>query len=159
LDVSAKTILIIGAGDAAFDYALNLSKQNRVFILNRSDIVKCLPLLKKRAEAQANITYLEQIKMESVYLNPGGSLDVKCDQKSTTVNLTCDFLVAAIGREINLDVISENIRNRMESLSENGRLYLIGDVKNGIYRQTSIAVGDGVRAAMQVFKNVEGERL
>ena len=42
---------IIGAGDAAFDYAINLvSKNNEVTILNRGGKRKCLPLLWKRIE-------------------------------------------------------------------------------------------------------------
>ena len=56
--VENKKIAIIGAGDAAFDYALNLSKQNKVTILNRGEEVKCLPLLWKRAMETKNISYL-----------------------------------------------------------------------------------------------------
>ena len=48
LKVKGKKIVIVGAGDAAFDYALNLGKNNEVVILNRSRTTKCLPLLKER---------------------------------------------------------------------------------------------------------------
>ncbi len=48
--VQGMQIVIIGAGDAAFDYALNLSKKrNFVTILNRGEAIKCLPLLYERA--------------------------------------------------------------------------------------------------------------
>ncbi|MDP3185374.1 MAG: NAD(P)/FAD-dependent oxidoreductase, partial [Anaerolineales bacterium] len=42
--VKNKRILVVGAGDAAFDYALNLaSRENTVTILNRSHETVCLP--------------------------------------------------------------------------------------------------------------------
>ena len=50
LKEEGKRIVVIGAGDAAFDYALNLSKKrNIVTILNRGETVKCLGLLFERA--------------------------------------------------------------------------------------------------------------
>ncbi len=39
---------------------------------------------------------------------------------------------------------------RENELVEAGRLYWIGDVKNGSFRQAAIAAGDGLRAAMQI---------
>ena len=40
-DMRYKNIAIIGAGDAAFDYALNLSRQNEVTLLSRGGTAKC----------------------------------------------------------------------------------------------------------------------
>ena len=55
--VEGKRVVIVGSGDAAFDYALNLGRKNKVIILNRGDKPKCLPLLWERAQKVANITY------------------------------------------------------------------------------------------------------
>jgi thioredoxin reductase (NADPH) len=49
LSLVGKQIMIVGGGDAAFDYALNLGKENYVIIVNRSTQVKCLPLLWQQA--------------------------------------------------------------------------------------------------------------
>ena len=55
LQVKGAEIAIVGAGDAAFDYALNLAKRdNRVMILNRGEDLKCLPLLWERSQRQSH---------------------------------------------------------------------------------------------------------
>ena len=54
--VKNSTIVIVGAGDAAFDYALNLSNHNKVIILNRGKKTQCLPLLIERCNERENIT-------------------------------------------------------------------------------------------------------
>ena len=49
LDISNEEIIIVGAGDTAFDYALNLTKRNnRVTILNRGKKIRALDLLVER---------------------------------------------------------------------------------------------------------------
>ena len=57
LKVQNKNIAIIGAGDAAFDYALNLARFNKVTILNRGNETSCLSLLWERAIKNETIFY------------------------------------------------------------------------------------------------------
>ena len=60
----------MGSGDAAFDYALNLSKKNRVIILNRGDKPKCLPLLWERAQKVPAIIYKDNIEISKLRKDP-----------------------------------------------------------------------------------------
>ena len=53
--IKNQKIAIIGAGDAAFDYALGLSKENEVVILNRGGQDKCIPLLRERCMRGSHI--------------------------------------------------------------------------------------------------------
>jgi len=159
LRVKGKTIVIIGSGDAAFDYGLSLASENRVMILNRSAKLKCLKLLWERASRSANIFYLENTEICAIYRPPGDQLLIKYKTPEGESSMRVDYVISAIGREPGLDFVSERIWKAKGSLEKDGRLYFIGDVKNYIYRQTSIAVGDGVFAAMKIYQNeVEKEK-
>ena len=72
-------------------------------------------------------------------------------------SLTVDYLIGAIGREPYLDFLAPELRQG-SGMSEQGGFYWIGDVKNGLYRQTSIAVGDGMRAAMSIYQNLNKDK-
>lgn len=157
---SDKTLLIVGGGDAAFDYALNLGRKNRIIIINRSEQVKCLPLLWERANACQNITFRPGIAITSLADNPEGGMIVECSSPNGPVNILTDYLIGAIGRVPQLDFIPASLRQRSSRFEKKGILHLVGDVKNGIFRQTAIAIGDGIRAAMclnQVLKETTDE--
>lgn len=155
-NVRGKQIVIVGAGDAAFDYALNLaSRENTVTILNRSHETVCLPLLRERASANPSIAYQEQTAIQRVETDvPTGRLQLFTDNCS----LITDYLIFAIGREPQMDFLSEHVKLQAQRLVEDGKLYLVGDVHNGLFRQTAIAVGEGLRAAMQIYANMEKVR-
>ncbi len=152
LDLKDNTIAIIGGGDAAFDFAINLSKQNHVIILNRSSVLKCLPLLWERTQQKETIQYLENSVVKKLHPANKGRMIIDFEEPGGEKKLEIDCLVGAIGREPNLDFLGGSISTKMKALQSQGLLSLIGDVKNKIYRQTSIAVGDGVMAAMQIAK-------
>ena len=146
-NIKNKTIGIIGAGDAAFDYALNLSKKNNVLVFNRNKKIKCLPLLFRHSQDSNNITYLENRKLiqlsESV-----NKIQTKFHFFDKDDNYLLDYIIFAIGREPEIDFLHSSVTNCYNELLKEKKMFVIGDVKNGITRQASIAAGDGVKAAM-----------
>jgi thioredoxin reductase len=155
LDVVGKKIAIVGAGDAAFDYALNLGRNNDIMILSRSEKSRCLPLLRERTAQSPRIMVLDETIVRQIVVSREG-LHIECVSREKQTCHHCDFLVFAIGREPQLDFLSETVRKRQRELGKSGLLYHIGDVHNGPFRQTAIAVGDGIKAAMRIIKK-QGE--
>jgi thioredoxin reductase len=150
-----KKIVIVGAGDAAFDYAINLSRANEVVILNRGTAVKCTPLLWKRALAIPTISYHSGVVITRIFEAGGEEPEYQvCVCSESGMKFWADYVIFALGRDPQLDFLSENARLCQEELIADGKLYLIGDVKNKIYRQTAIAVGDGVLAAMIIYRTM-----
>jgi thioredoxin reductase (NADPH) len=155
LQETGKTIAIVGAGDAAFDYALNLARANRVLLLNRGADRRCLGLLWERASRSPAIQYLENITISAVEAGPYQMLHLECCASGQGMTLEVDYLIGALGREAQADYLTQGVREQAQALEERGVFYLVGDVRRGIYRQTSIAVGDGVLAAMKIFRTIQ----
>jgi thioredoxin reductase (NADPH) len=155
LQETGKTIAIVGAGDAAFDYALNLSRANQVLLLNRGAERSCLGLLWERASRNPAIRYLENISISGMEVDPRQVLRLDCRASGESVTLEADYLVGALGREAQVDYLARGVREQAQALEEQGVLYLVGDVRHGIYRQTSIAVGDGILAAMKIYRYLQ----
>ena len=144
-----KIIIVIGAGDAAFDYALNLSRNNNVTILNRTCKTKCLELLKKRARQIKSMSYLENILVKKIRRS-NDKIEIMCSTKDrhSTRTINADFVILATGRKPNIGFLDENLK-------KNKRIYFAGDVKNKKLRQVAISVGDGVKIAMQISQSLE----
>ena len=144
-------VSIIGAGDAAFDYALNLSKRNKVSIHNRSKHTKCLSHLYNSALANSDISYYYNSKINRV-LSHKEHLKIEWDNSGDLSTKKADYLIIAIGREPNISCLSTDVYEQMSDLEKRGKFLLVGDVTNGINRQTGISVGDGIAAAMKLNK-------
>jgi thioredoxin reductase (NADPH) len=155
LEIEGKRMVIVGAGDASFDYALNLSRTNDVLILNRGKEAKCLPLLWQRASVAPRITYRPKTRIVKMLDGPQDGFILECVNSNGTEHISADYLIGAIGRRAELDFLSSELVEQLGELKQKGILYLAGDVKNDIYRQTSIAVGDGIMAAMKIYRRFE----
>lgn len=148
-----KDFVIIGGGDAAFDYALNLSKGARnVDIVCRSTSPSCISLLKERVQQTTNITFHKETSSESLS-EADGRVKLSCKTPEGEREFDADYVLIACGRESRwLDV------KGLESVSSIGNmtrttvpgLFVAGDVKQGDHRQVGIAVGEGVQAAMSI---------
>ncbi len=142
------SIAVLGAGDAAYDYALRLAKRNDVTIISRGE-PRCLPLLRERALADDRISFLEGRTVQAVRkLQDGVSLKLKA--QSGQEEMLFDRLLIAIGRVPNLTILGPSMEESSESLMNNGLFYMAGDVVNGDRRQVSIAASDGIKVAMSV---------
>jgi thioredoxin reductase (NADPH) len=137
---------ILGGGDVAMDYALHLSADSEVHVFFKSSKPRALALLTDRAVA-SGITLHETGPLVSV--EPAGdSLELVFEQGGFIV----DALLPSIGRGPVTDFIEPDILKRRTLLREERKVYFIGDVANGPYRQVAIAAGEGLRAAMEVLE-------
>ena len=148
-----KEFIIIGAGDAAYDYALNLSRRNEITILNRGSNINALPLLVERIEKKSRISYHSEVEVTGINKNKNGKLVVGAQKKGLA--MVCDYVIAAIGRTPNYNFADQSIIDGMKKLLKDQKLFLIGDLQNGSFRQTSIAVADGIRVAMTIAQILE----
>ncbi|ASJ04624.1 NAD(P)/FAD-dependent oxidoreductase [Thermococcus barossii] len=132
-------VLIIGGGDVAFDYALTMSERSdEVIILMRSE-PKALPYLQELVRKRSNIKTL----MGQVWEIRPISGKQKLLARTSAGNFEADLVLGAIGRVPNIELV-EGI--------EDDNLFLVGDVKNGIYRQTALAIADGIKTAMVIWR-------
>ena len=80
---------------------------------------------------------------------------LKCQRNNHVEELSADFILVACGRDSNTSFLSPALKKCFDSNSDIPKicipgLYFAGDVARGIYRQTGIAVGDGIHTAMIV---------
>ena len=157
LGKKGKEFVIIGAGDAAFDFALNLSKNknNKIVILNRGSEIKALSLLFDRTMAEPAIQYITNTEVLKVSGRKSGTLEILTRGPGQDPVFECDYLLAAIGREPEYSFADPSIMEGMDTLLKDQQLFLIGDLQNGSFRQTSIAVADGIRTAMIIGQILE----
>ncbi|MFH0778710.1 MAG: NAD(P)/FAD-dependent oxidoreductase [Candidatus Eisenbacteria bacterium] len=149
-DSEGKRVVVAGGGDAAFDYALGLARSNEVVLLSRGDAPRALSSLRVRVRDCASIWHL--LRTEIISVSPGQrrALLIGCVHAGRPVIIETDYLVGALGRVPRLDFVSASLAQQTERLEAEGALHFAGDVKNGTFRQTAIAVGDGLRAAMRI---------
>ncbi|MDN7026052.1 NAD(P)/FAD-dependent oxidoreductase [Methanoculleus sp. FWC-SCC1] len=156
-DLRESTVAVLGGGDAAFDYALHLSRANDVVIVNRSRRTRCLPLLRERARACARITCLDDTRIEAV-TRGGRGLVLRCRTGEYIRDCEADYLLTAIGREPALDFMSEDLKYNLDALRAERRIWIVGDATAGVFRQTAVAAGTGMRAAMELDRRLRGDR-
>jgi thioredoxin reductase len=149
-----KEIVVIGSGDVAYDYSLNLCEiAKKITILQRSKETKSLPILQKRVDETKKISILTNKVPYEIYSEEEKVvLATKTDKEISEIH--SDLILVAIGREPNIEFLSDSLKEEFENPKKDSKVYFVGDVKKGNYRQVSIAVGDGMKAAMEIVKKL-----
>lgn len=148
-----REVVVIGGGDAAFDYALNLHGQGcNVTIASRS-APRCLGLLRRRVDG-AGIRVMTGVEAQSVQ-ESDGALILSFRGADGPVALKAESALVACGREPETGLLRRELNGGLKVKDGGPKtniqgMYLVGDVIRADHRQTGIAVGDGTRAAMMV---------
>ncbi len=136
---------IIGGGDAAYDYALNLGNStNTIEILQRRKRSSALPLLIKRSQEKQNIGVTSEVIVQNIKVGED-TLELETDTTNGPISKTFDFLFVTIGRSPNISFLSPELKkfflegNESEWLA--AKIWFIGDMKNKHRRQLAIADG------------------
>lgn len=151
--------LIVGGGDAAFDYAMNLSeKAGRIDIVFRPPRPNCLGLLLERTREKGNIN-IHPCTVPKSFGERGKRISLSCQARRKKKEFEADYALIACGREPELPVVeglSYALTERESCETEVPGLYIAGDLRSGKHRQVGIAIGDGLRAAMFVADFLKG---
>jgi thioredoxin reductase (NADPH) len=161
---------VIGGGDAAFDYSLNLAYNHDVFVnlCFRDNKPRCLSILEERVRlcslikifplvmpmeiirGESGVEIVFQIKKNIDFQSDIKKSDYRGFEKKTengnyVFRLQSDYILISCGRKPNNELFS--------SISEENNIsgwFIAGDVTAGRFRQVGIAVGEGIKVAMNV---------
>jgi thioredoxin reductase (NADPH) len=145
---------IIGSGDAAFDYAINLSQYGtKSDIFCRTSEIKAIPLLAERSKTIPGINVYLNHSLTKVVID-GEKLRLTFESDGMMKEVEVDYIIFAIGREPDFSIFSESINSKREELIKEEKLVFIGDCVNGMNRQSSIASGMGINSAMNIYRKI-----
>jgi len=148
-----RRFIVIGGGDAAFDYSLSLASRGcHTDIVFKSNRPRCIPLLLARVRKEKMVRLFPGSTPESVS-SFRSSIALKCRGSRGMFELQGDAVLIACGRDPEMGILPGSRRWREEATGNEEKrrgLFIAGDVERGIHRQVGIAVGDGIRAAMMI---------
>jgi thioredoxin reductase (NADPH) len=156
-------IAVIGGGDAALDYALSLSDANDVTLLMRANGPSGLPLLVSRLSRGGRARIRTGVNVNGVARSDAGRLALSVTAGHLATNGEAgtqeefDHLLIAVGREPDASFLGRSVLEREAELARADLLLFAGDVRSGIFRQSSIAAGLGTLAAMRMAMRSRGQ--
>ncbi|MEM0467151.1 MAG: NAD(P)/FAD-dependent oxidoreductase [Candidatus Thermoplasmatota archaeon] len=157
-NLTKKRILVLGGGDAAFDYSLSLHEAGaQVSLLLRSE-PKALGILQQRVCEKGIPLFTKHQPQEILVQNH--ELILTCTHQHKTFDFVADFIVVAYGRIPNSGFLTSELQTAIQITSAFpattiSGLYVAGDVARMTHRQVGIAVGDGIHAAMHAIEYLD----
>ena len=148
-----KRTLIIGGGEAAVDYALNLSDSgSSVSLLVRGSRLKASGKLRDEIENRNVVKILYNIVPVSAS-SLEGITRLEVESSGSRMILETDAVLAAVGRESRLPrIVNDFVHNTGTVRTSIHGLYITGDASLGSLGQAAIASGQGTLAALYTFE-------
>jgi NADH-dependent peroxiredoxin subunit F len=163
---SGMDVAVIGAGNAAFEAALQLSQYaNHVTLLARKDVFKADPITIAKVQQDPKVTIVTNVEVVSI---DGSTFVERLSYKTVGTagtqddvkELALSGVFVEIGQLPNTELVAD-----IAKLNEHGKivadpynqrtsvtgLWAAGDCTDGWYHQNNIAAGDGVKAIEDIY--------
>ena len=159
--LNGQRVLVVGGGEAALDQALLARRRGaEVRVAVRGARPRAMELLVRRCR-QRGIQLDLEANLVNVLGGEGEPLVVELNKGGERLEVETDAVVVCIGKDPRLPALPHGAdpaaADRLGRTTVEG-LYVVGDAGRGVYRQISIAVGDGVAAAMHAVAYI-GNRI
>ena len=155
-------VAVVGGGDAAYDQAISLAERGwAVSLLQRGPRPRALQRLVQRASSLGVAVHAATSVVDAARSAHG--VDVRWRAGERRGTLAVDRVLVAVGREPHVPRVMDRRHavprciGEVAALDAIPGLYPIGDLARGRFRQVSMAVGDGVEAAMRVASRLDSE--
>lgn len=149
------TVIVIGSGDIAFDFAVQLaSRRIKTTIFFRNDAPRCIRSLFERVMKNPHITIYQNASVTELR-HEGSKVKIRVQINNKIVFFASDYLLVAIGRTPQLECLPvawQELLEKDHCALENIGLCVAGDARSRNFRHVGIAVGDGLRAAMVITR-------
>ena len=162
-------VIVVGSGEAAFDYALSLAAAgSQVRILIRGTEHRAGPRLASQVQANPRISAsFGHAVAWAEAAQPGIVMAVDGRREAETVH--ADAVVVAVGRTSRAEALLDPSALTIDSsptdecsgtktVTSWPGLYMVGDARLGGLGQLGIAVGDGISSAMQAARWLDKRR-
>lgn len=148
-----KRTLIIGGGEAALDYALNLSDSgSSVSVLVRGSRLRAAGKLRDKIERHSVVKILYNTVPVSAS-DSEGIIHLEAESSGSKIILKAGAVLAAVGREPRLPrIMNDLVHDRGNVRTSIHGLYISGDASLGSLGQAAIASGQGIQAALYAFE-------
>ncbi len=159
---SGQDVAVIGAGNAAFETALQLLAYCKtVTLLSRSETLRADEITVAAARAHPNmriITNAEPTAVEGAQFVTGLTYKDTNAGKETLLPVVGIFVEIGLlpntewlGSSVELTPIKQVVVDPRTQRTSHPRVWAAGDCTNGIYHQNNIAAGDAVKALEDVY--------
>jgi len=155
---SPREVVVVGGGEAAFDYALTLAARGvRVTVAVRGQTARARGRLAGMVTSHRSIRVLLGTRVLGL-AGAGERVAAHAILPTGEETWECDAVLAAVGRQ---SEVAGLVGAHVEAASLDRReprpgLFLCGDARSGRLGQAGIAVGDGLRAARGAVERIGG---
>jgi alkyl hydroperoxide reductase subunit F len=158
-----KIVAVVGGGNAGLESALDLaSYANKIYMLIRGSELRGDPISQEKVSANSKVEIIFNVIVEEILGdNFVSGLKYKDSISSVIKNLSLEGVFVEIGSMPNRDFLKNlvelnkageiTIDPRTQSSSVSG-IWAVGDVSDVKYKQNNIAVGDGVKAILNIYE-------